>query len=190
MQPGCKQPPTASNEQEITFSTFSFAVSKTFTIFAGNMEREPVFKYQKQIDELLALGCQLPELFVPDNMEACRFAFSGEGHQNHVPQYMSHPKRMLQDIHNGKANTSLLALSCFATTEKAETFYANLRKAFKNVDISIGDSLSEGILSNEDGRKTITSSNGHFDFYEYEGCDLNKSFQITKNLIAKEYEKG
>ena len=65
-----------------------------------------------------------------------------------------------------------------------------LRKAFKNVDISIGDSLSEGILSNEDGRKTITSSNGHFDFYEYEGCDLNKSFQITKNLIAKEYEKG
>jgi hypothetical protein len=58
MQPGCKQPPTASNEQEITFSTFSFAVSKTFTIFAGNMEREPVFKYQKQIDELLALGCQ------------------------------------------------------------------------------------------------------------------------------------
>ena len=131
MQPGCKQPPTASNEQEITFSTFSFAVSKTFNIFAGNMEREPVFKYQKQIDELLALGCQLPELFVPDNMEA-----------------------------------------------------------FKNVDISIGDSLSEGILSNEDGRKTITSSNGHFDFYEYEGCDLNKSFQITKNLIAKEYEKG
>ena len=89
MQPGCKQPSTASNKQEITFSTFSFAVSKTFTIFAGNMEREPVFKYLKQIDELLALGCQLPELF-----------------------------------------------------------------------------------------------------YEYEGCDLNKSFQITKNLIAKDYEKG
>ena len=28
-----------------------------------------------------------------------------------------------------------------------------------------------------------------FDFYEYEACDLNKTFQITKNLIEKEDEK-
>ena len=27
------------------------------------------------------------------------------------------------------------------------------------------------------------------DFYEYEACDLNKTFQITKNLIEKEDEK-
>ncbi len=39
---------------------------------------------------------------------------------------------MLQDINNGKGNTSLLALSCFSSTEKAELFYLNLRKAFKN----------------------------------------------------------
>jgi hypothetical protein len=94
---------------------------------------KPKFKYQKQIDELLAKGCQLPELFAPNNMAACRFVFSQEGHQNHIPQYMSNPKRMLQDINKGTANTSLLALSCFTTSEKAETFYANLRKAFKNV---------------------------------------------------------
>lgn len=99
--------------------------------------KEIRFKYQKQIDELLAMGCQLPELFAPDDIQACRFAFSGEGHINHIPQYMSNPKRMLRD------------------------------------------SLSEGHLSNEDGRKTNTAANGHFDFYEYEGCDLNKTFQIT-----------
>jgi len=39
------------------------------------MNKEPKFKYQKQIDELLAKGCQLPELFAPNNMHACRFAF-------------------------------------------------------------------------------------------------------------------
>lgn len=147
------------------------------------MNKEPKFKYQKQIDELLARGCQLPDLFAPNNMQACRFVFSEEGHQNHVPQYMSNPKRMLQDINQGKANTSLLALSCFTHTNKAETFYINLRKAFKNVSTSIGDSLSEGKLTNEDGLKTATSNNGHFDFYEYEACDLSKTFLITKHLV-------
>ena len=153
------------------------------------MNKEPKFKYQKQIDELLAIGCQLPELFAPNNTQACRFAFSEEGYQNHVPQYMSNPKRMLQDISKSKANTSLLALSCFTTSDKAETFYFNLRKAFKNVSTSIGDSLAEGILANEDGLKTAVSTNGHFDFYEYESCDLNKTFQITKNLIETTDEK-
>lgn len=98
---------------------------------------------------------------------------------------MSNPKRMLQDMGRGKVNISLLSLSCFTTTEKAETFYTNLRKAFRNVQYSIGDSLSEGCLSNDDGRMTSTATNGHFDFYEYEACDLNRTFQITKNLVEE-----
>ena len=76
-------------------------------------------------------------------------------------------------------------LSCFTTAEKAESFFTNLRKAFKNVSNSIGDSLSEGHLANEDGRKTSTATNGHFDFYEYESCDLNRTFIITKNLVEE-----
>ena len=150
---------------------------------------EVKLKYQKQIDELLALGCQLPELFAPNNVQACRYAFAGDGHINHVPQYMSNPKRMLQDMGKGKANMSLLSLSCFTSAEKAETFYTNLRKAFKNVHYSIGDSLSEGRLTNEDGRMTSAASNGHFDFYEYETCDLNKTFQITKKLIEEQTDE-
>ena len=108
------------------------------------MNTEARFKYQAQIDELLAIGCQLPRLFAPNGLQACRFAFSGEAHPNHIPQYMSNPKRMLQDMGKGKANISLLSLSCFATAD-----------------------------------------NGHFDFYEYEACDLNKSFQITKVLMEE-----
>ena len=33
------------------------------------------YKYQKQLDELIALGCQLPELYAPNNLKACRFAY-------------------------------------------------------------------------------------------------------------------
>lgn len=95
---------------------------------------------------------------------------------------MSNPRRMLQDISKGKETTSLLALSCFATSEQAESFYGNLRKTFKNISKSIGDALTEGTLTNEDGKNTADSPNGHFDFYEYIGCDLNKTFRITKEL--------
>lgn len=154
------------------------------------MEQMKKFKYQKQIDELLALGCQLPTLYAPGNMPACRFAFSDTTRQNHVPQYLQNPKRMLQDVTREKATTSLLALSCFTTPEKAELFFSNLQKAFRNISNAVGDSLSEGVLSNDDGMKTATAGNGHFDFYEYEGCDLNNSFQITKQLIDDEKDKG
>ena len=140
------------------------------------------YKYRKELDELLAVGCQLPTLHAPNNMHAYRFASSQEGFQNHIPQYISNPKRMLQDISKGNANTSLISLSCFDTAPHAESFYENLQKAFKNISNSIGDSLSEGNLKNEDGVMTTPASNGHFDFYEYIGCDLNKSFVITKNM--------
>ena len=126
----------------------------------------------------------------PEGMKACRFVFSDASHQNHIPQYMANPKRMLQDVAKGKATTSLLSLSCFATLTKAETFYTNLSKAFRNISASIGDSLAEGKLENDDGMKTATGNNGHFDFYEYEGCDLNRTFQITKNLCSNEDNKG
>ena len=145
-----------------------------------------MFKYQAQIEELLALGHQLPMLYAPNGMQACRFAFSAEEQRNHIPQYVSKPKRMLQDIAKGQSTTSLLALSCFTTADKATTFYANLRKAFRNVAVTIGDSLSEGLLTNEEGARTEIATNGHFDFYEYEGCDLNQSFQITRNLCNNE----
>ena len=67
--------------------------------------------------------------------------------------------------------------------------YKEMSKAFKNISTSIGDSLSEGKLTNEDGLKTSTGNNGHFDFYEYETCDLSKTFLITKYLIETEDEK-
>jgi len=153
-------------------------------------DSEKEYKYQKQIDELIMLGCQMPIVFSPENMSACRFSFSDNARQNHIPQYMSNPKRMLQDIAKNKTSISLLALSCFDTPSKAETFYSNLKKAFKNISTSIGNALSEGVLNNDDGRKTETANNGHFDFYEFVGCDLNKSFHITKQLTENEERKG
>lgn len=60
--------------------------------------KQKKYKYQSLIDELIALGCQLPDLYAPNNIKACRFVFSDSKHQNHIPQYMTNPKRMLQDV--------------------------------------------------------------------------------------------
>ena len=140
------------------------------------------FKYQSLTDQLLATGCHLPALHLPNGMSACRFAFSDTRRRSHIPQYVANPRRMLQDIGKNAATTSLLALSCFTTSERAETFYSCLRKAFKHAASTVGDSLSEGILTNDEGVMTTPSANGHFDFYEYEGCDLNKTFHITRKI--------
>lgn len=140
------------------------------------------FKYQRELEHLEALGYEMPPLYAPGNMEACRFASSKPGFPNHIPQYMSNPKRMLHDIASDRANTSLLALSCFDTTSKAEKFFKALLKSNQKAALSIGDSLSEGNISNQDGEVTRPAPNGHFDLYEYENCDLNKTFKITKQL--------
>lgn len=150
---------------------------------------QKIFKYQEHIEFLVGKGCQLPLMYPPDGMRACRFAFADGGHKNHIPQYVSNPKRMLRDIESNKLNISLLALSCFDSPRNAENFFTNLRKAFKNAASAVGDSLSEGNLRNQDGMKTKTSPNGHFDFYEFECCDLNESFVITKKLIDNEKDR-
>lgn len=141
-----------------------------------------ILKYEKEIEHLLNEGCVLPNLHLIDKMEACRFASSLPNAQNHIPQYMTNPKRMLSDITNNKATTSLLALSCFVSDTKAEKFFLALKKSNPRAVQSIGDSLSEGVLTQSDGEVTTPTPNGHFDLYEYVGCDLNKSFKITRKL--------
>ena len=140
------------------------------------------FKYQSQIDKLLSLGYKLPPLIAPEDKDACRFASSLPDAQNHVPQYMSNPKRMLHDMSANKATTSLLALSCFESETKATKFYSALQKSNPRAVKSIGDSLAEGVITDDDGRITEPTANGHFDLYEYVQCDLNKTFKIICKL--------
>ena len=116
-------------------------------------------------------------------MFACRFVSTKKDNQNHIPQYMSNPKRMLRDIGGNRATTSLLALSCFTTTEKAKIFFEALLKTNTRAAISIGDSLSEGTITNFDGKVTKATANGHFDLYEFSECNLNKTFTLTQKLI-------
>lgn len=140
------------------------------------------FKYCHEIEELEKVGISLPDLKEPNTKESYRFIFSEGTDRNHLPAYILQPNRLSQEIKKGKVTTNGYSLSNFETIEQAECRYEYLRKVCKNIKLSIGDTLSGGIIENDDGKITETNGEGHFELYEYENCDLNQKFHVIKGL--------
>jgi len=130
------------------------------------------YKYQAQLMALKEDGVEMPQVNLPNNKQASRFVFSQFPEKNHLPVCVSNPKRILP----GPIKTSGYALSCFGDTDKAKERYKALQKNFKQIHQTIGDSMVQGVISNEDGRITTENNVSHFDLYEFKQCDLNKSF--------------
>lgn len=140
------------------------------------------FKYQKDIDVLLAQGLSMPVLHAPNGMNAYRFVFSSDNANNHKPVCVQNPSRRLPD----NEKFSGYALSCFNSQQKAKQRYSSLFKSFKRTPKVIGDSLCGGLIENEDGMVTSSDvSSGHFDLYESETCDLSKTFKMIEKLWKK-----
>lgn len=138
-----------------------------------------IYKYQQQIDKLLAEGLTMPTVYAPNNMEAFRYVFSTDNPNNHKPVCIQNPSRRLPN----REKLSGYALSCFNSQQNAEKKYAALCKSFRQTPKTIGDSLSYGRLKDTDGMITKPdSASGHFDLYESASCDLSKTFHITKQL--------
>jgi hypothetical protein len=128
---------------------------------------------------LLASGSKLPDLYAPNGIDAFRFASQQHTENNHKPVCVQNPSRTLPEY----LKTSGYALSCFSEEEKAIKRYNMLKKTFKHISTTMGDSLYSGILTNEDGLITeVDKDSGHYDLYEYEGCDLNKTLNFKKSL--------
>lgn len=137
------------------------------------------YKYQEYIDRLLAEGYTMPEVHVPNDMEAFRYVFSSDNPNNHKPVCRQNPSRRLPD----SEKFSGYALSCFNSQQNAEKRYNALCKSFKRTPKAIGDSLCSGKLRNEDGMVTTPDTNsGHFDLYESTTCDLSNTFKIIEQL--------
>jgi hypothetical protein len=140
------------------------------------------FKYQELLDEMLASGAKMPELFDISHERAFRFVNSDDASQNHLPGYVRNPRRLIQARENGKLETTNIALSCFPTAMSAEKFYKYLSRVMKHIDQKIGNALSTGYLEKTDGAKTAEDENHHYDLYEYEGCALGSKFNIIKQF--------
>lgn len=140
------------------------------------------FKYQKELEYFAAQGAKYPQLFVPNQKDAYRFAFAEDWSRSFIPPHKLHPNRLKPQIEKGQVELDGFALSNLETLDKANAFYSYLKKICKNARKQIGDSISYGIINIENGMVTSADSKGHFDLYESETCDLSTSFKIIKTL--------
>lgn len=144
---------------------------------------DTVFKYQSEINALIDKGAKLPLLSNPQNKCAYRYVFSEISPNNHKPVYIQKPQRAISDIDKNKFNTSGYALSCFEKEDKAIQKFNELRANIRNIALTMGDALCGGTINDKDGLITQSNHETHFDLYEYHGCDLSITFEITKILI-------
>ena len=90
---------------------------------------------------------------------------------------------MLSNIDSKSARMTLLALSCYKDADKATACFSELRKNYKQIEKTIGDSLFGGIISSNDGDVTPANEMTHFNLFESTQCDLNRTFTFKRPLI-------
>lgn len=141
------------------------------------------YKYQDYIDQFLANGVAMPEVSPIVACECYRFAFEQCPEKNHIPQYISNPKRRLTDISKNRVSMTLLALSCFMQEENAIARFEELRKNIPQIGKSVGESLFAGFLTEADGMETPPNVETHFNLFESSTCDLSQTFTYYKSLL-------
>lgn len=60
--------------------------------------------------------------------------------------------------------------------------YAALKRKFRNIEKTLGDSLAVGDIEPEHGRCTEPDKYGHFDLHEYAGTNLSQVFQVIRRM--------
>lgn len=142
------------------------------------------FKYSEELKKAEKRGATLPSLSVPNDTNAYRFVFRNNIPKSYIPVYLMSPQRATKDEEKHKLSTSGYALSLFNTEDNAIKKYAELSANFRNIKLIIGDSVSHGNLTNEDGLiSRISPSNGHFDLYEFKECDLAQKFTLLGKIL-------
>ena len=135
------------------------------------------FKFKEDLAEVDKLGvcCPPEDLIEIDEFKVFRFTFDPPNeHKNHIVAAKKNPQRVLKT--SGEKKCRLFGLSCFKDDQKAIHFFEEIKKNNPMIKKSLGDSLSSGILSRNDGMITLEDEWTHFDFFQYEDCDLTLRF--------------
>ena len=140
------------------------------------------YKYQAEINALVQQGLEMPEVVKPNDLKGFRFVFRADLNKSYLPNYIMKPQRA---IINGQRKVDIggYALSCFTEKGKAIKFYHLLAKNMRNIAKAIGDGISSGIVTNNDGNITIPDSNGHYNLFEFPSCDLSKTFTLEEDEL-------
>jgi hypothetical protein len=95
-----------------------------------------------------------------------------------VPAALKNPRR---EFETDKQRCIAHALSFFTTAESAIARYCQLKEGHSRIGKAIGDHLAKGPIERKDGTATA-EENGHFSFFEEEGCNFFARFQVVREL--------
>nr|WP_154928901.1 hypothetical protein [Pantoea agglomerans] len=126
---------------------------------------------------------QIPQC-PPANAKECdkdgwRFTLSPHTLNCFWPPARRNPQRVAKTV---SASCSMWALSMYETDSQAMLAYSMLKKTVKNIKKAVGDHLSQGSITVNDGKCTPPSHNGHYDFHPYINSNFTSSFVVIRKL--------
>lgn len=117
---------------------------------------------------------------LPIERKAFRFVFDCMGGNSFIPIAVQQPKRTYRSVYE---KCSSCGLSMFTTEKLAKDRFNDLSKRNKNIHKSIGDKLALVSISPQLGVSSKIGPNGHFDFFEYDGCELKTYSSVVGGLL-------
>ena len=142
------------------------------------------YKYQSQIDTLVTLGAQMPQLHEPSNMKAYRYIFANDVRGvNHIPPFVVSPARAVVKDTGKLPPVEGFALSCYLDDNKAIDSYFGFINERPFLRKSLGDTLCSGTITEGDGMVSYPNPETHFELFEFVGCDLNHTFTKIERVL-------
>jgi len=113
------------------------------------------------------------------NKSGWRFTLNPHTPNCFWPPARRSPQRVAQ---NNYQACSLWALSMYETDVQATLAYAQLKKMIKNIKKAVGDHLSQGSITVDDGKCTPPDHRGHYDFHPYINSNFTSNFNVIRQL--------
>jgi hypothetical protein len=144
------------------------------------------WKYQQTLTDLKIDGTCPPSGLQGINKEAFRWVFSPIEHQlNFLPNYefdkvQNNTSNYFNGVYDSERICARCSQSLFVTLDAAILAFNKLASKRKS---KLGYThVAIGTIVEEDGFTTAHSVEGHFSFYENDGCDLKQKFAICAEL--------
>lgn len=141
--------------------------------------------YKYEVDLNTLENCPFEDC-VLDTLDAYRFVFEGMNGDSFIPVLKISPERISQPPFkdDNHFQCSGYGLSMFTTESQARAKFNKLRKRNNEIYKILGEKIASGTITPDLGeRSEISRSTGHFDFFEYESCDLSQHFSIVGDLV-------
>ncbi|NMP27196.1 hypothetical protein GW590_10000 [Rahnella sp. SAP-1] len=143
---------------------------------AASQNTQSEYHYQVDIGQLPQCP---PATALALNKDGWRFTSNPLTNNCFAPALKKSPARSFSSPSQA---CSMWGLSMYESEAEAKDAYAKLKKSIKNIKKVIGDHLSVGQLTVDDGKCTQTGSNGHFDFHPFVNVPFTQKFHIVCQL--------